>query len=122
MASSSTSFRDLLVWQKSMDLVVTVYGVCRQLPKGEQFNLITQMQRAAVSVPANISEGSRRHHPAEFAQFIGIALGSLGELETFLELCVRLGYVQSADEPIAACQEIGRMLNGLRQAVQQKLK
>ncbi len=76
------------------------------------------MRRASVSVPANIAERSRRHHPAEFLQSIGIALGSLAELETYCELSKRLGFKMEADAMIAESEEIGRMLNGLRQRIE----
>ena len=105
-----------------MDLAQAVHSICLSLPVTEQFNLTSQMRRAMVSVPLNIAEGSRRHHPAEFIQFIGIALGSLGELETCLELCVRFGYIGSVTELTNECEELGKMLNGLRKALEGKAK
>ena len=80
------SFRDLLVWQKAMQLVTDIYRVTRSFPKEEQFGLTTQLRRAAVSVPANIAEGQGRRHSREFDNFLSMALGSLAEVQTHLEI------------------------------------
>lgn len=110
------SYRDLEVWQLAMELVKRVYLMTRHLPDSERFGLISQMQRCAVSVPANIAEGWAREQPRDFARFLGIARGSLVELETFLHLCIELEYftkerlvglVESADR-------VGRMLLALQ--------
>lgn len=79
-----THYKDLIVWQKSVNLVKLVYGLCKQLPKTEIYGLASQMQRAAVSIPSNIAEGYARNHRAEFIQFLAIAYGSSTELETQL--------------------------------------
>ena len=76
------NFKDLIVWQKAMDLVNEVYKITRQFPKSEVYALASQMQRAAVAIPSNIAEGHRRNHRPEYVQFLGIALGSAAELET----------------------------------------
>jgi four helix bundle protein len=109
------SHRDLIAWQKSMDLVVTVYKASRAFPKEETYGLTSQLRRAAVSVPANIAEGQGRRSKPEFRQFLGNARGSLLELDTHLELAVRLNYleVQEHSKIRGQIQEVGRILNGL---------
>src|SRR5205085_10827073 len=90
------SHRDLMVWQKAMDLVMAVYHACKNYPKDETYGLISQTRRAAVSIPANIAEGQGRRLAKEFEQFLANARGSLLELDTHLELAVRLDYLNSA--------------------------
>lgn len=80
----ATTFKDLIVWQKSIVLVRQVYELCEELPDKEKFGLSSQMRRAAVSVPSNIAEGYRRRNRKEYLQFLGIASGSAAELETQL--------------------------------------
>jgi four helix bundle protein len=103
-----------------MDLTVETYQSSEHFPKSEMFGLQSQMRRAAVSVPANIAEGSNLHHKGEFIQAIGIALGSLGELETYYELSKRLGYIDDVSGAIQEAEELGRMLNGLRRSIETK--
>ncbi len=86
------SYNDLIVWQKSMDLVVEVYKLVRNLPKEELYALSNQMRRAAVSVPSNIAEGQKRNSTKEFVQFLSFAKGSAAELQTQLLICNRLDY------------------------------
>ncbi|MEO5927108.1 MAG: four helix bundle protein [Patescibacteria group bacterium] len=105
--------KDLIVWQKSMDLVVMVYELTKQYPKDELYQLTSQMRRAAVSIPSNIAEGRKRGGETEFRQFLRIAFGSAAELETQIEISQRLGY---ASEPSllrinATLDEIMRMLS-----------
>jgi len=76
------NFKDLVVWQKSMQLVNEIYTTTKKFPKSETYSFTAQMQRAAVAIPSNIAEGHRRNHKLEYAQFLGIALGSAAELET----------------------------------------
>jgi four helix bundle protein len=96
------SYKDLLVWQKSMQLVETVYHlsvqlpVSVQLPASEQWGLISQMRRAAVSIPPNIAEGYGRQATGEYHQHLSIGCGSLLELETQVLLCRRLGYLKDS--------------------------
>ena len=87
-------YRDLLVWQKSMDLVVASYDLAKRLPHRENFGLISQIERAAVSVPANIAEGHGRKHTGDYLHHLSMARGSLLELETHILITVRLGYLQ----------------------------
>ena len=87
------SYRDLIVWQKGVDLVPDVYEILRRFPKEENFALSHQIRRAAASVPANIAEGQARGHKKEFIQFLNVAKGSLAELDTLIVVAHRLGYI-----------------------------
>jgi len=90
---SINSHKDLKLWQESMDLVEDVYSVSKAFPKEELYGLTSQLRRAAVSIPSNIAEGAGRKGEKEFIRFLYISLGSLSELETQLEIAVRLNYV-----------------------------
>jgi four helix bundle protein len=118
------SFRDLRVWQAGMDLVVGVYELTRTLPKSEVYGLSSQMQRAAVSVPANIAEGHSRRNLREYLQFLSIARVSLAEVETYLELVPRLGFADSAKlQPLLElAASVHRQLIALRNALQKNLQ
>ena len=87
--SDIRSFRDLLVWQKAMDLADSVYDVTAVFPKEEVYGMVSQLRRAAVSIPSNIAEGQGRNSTGEFLHFLGIAFGSLCEVETQIELSLR---------------------------------
>lgn len=87
-------FRELVVWQKAMDLTTQVYQYTENLPSTEKFGLISQLRRSAVSICSNIAEGAGRNSKGEFIQFLGIANGSAYELETQLELLNRLKYLE----------------------------
>ena len=91
------SYKDLLIWQRSMDLVESVYKFTENLPANEQYGLISQMRRAAVSIPSNIAEGYGRKATGYYIQFLSVARGSLLELETQIELCIRLKYIEEND-------------------------
>jgi four helix bundle protein len=90
-------YRELQVWQKAIDLAVEVYRITEKLPKDERFGLIGQMNRSAVSIPSNIAEGAGRNTNKDFKNFLGIALGSSFELDTQLEICNKLEYVNDQD-------------------------
>lgn len=107
--------KDLLVWKKSIDLVEQIYKFTKQFPKEELYGITNQMRRCAVSIPANIAEGSGRKNKAEFIQFLHIALGSASELETHLIISQRLGFLSSNsyDEIMNALNEIIKMICGL---------
>ena len=109
----------MIVWQKSMDLAKEIYAASRNYPKDETYGLVSQMRRAVVSVPANIAEGQGRQSRGEFLQFLGIAKGSLSELETLLALSQTLGYLTTCDSDRLSkhCDEIGRLLTNLRKAL-----
>ena len=115
------SHRDLIVWQKAMDLVESVYSASSSFPKSETYGLTAQIRRAAVSIPANIAEGQGRRLPKEFLYFLANARGSLLELDTHLELALRLGYLQADTYArlLSQLQEVGKILNGLMRAVAQ---
>lgn len=107
--------RELQVWQKAMQVTENIYKVVRLLPKDETYALSDQMRRAAVSIPSNIAEGNARGTNKETIHFLYIAQGSRAEVETQLELCFRIGYIDkdTLDNVIAQLQEIGRMISGL---------
>jgi four helix bundle protein len=114
---SIRSHRDPVVWQKAMDLVVEVYRLADRFPRTEQYGLVSQLTRAAVSVPANIAEGSGRGNSRrDYAHFLGIARGSLMETETLLELAARLHYVGDHEtaRAFALIDEVSRMLSAIR--------
>lgn len=115
-------YKDLVVWQKAMVLVEETYRLTANLPTNEEFGLKSQMRRAAVSIPSNIAEGKTRNHDREFLHFLHIALGSLSELETQLEITVRLRIrsPQEAQLMIENCQEVGKMLHGLANSLRVK--
>lgn len=106
-------FKSLLVWQKSMALAKAVYKLSQLLPARESFGIQSQIQRAAVSVPSNIAEGSRRTTRKEYVHFLDIAYGSLGELESQL-LIIQEIYPKASTAPVLdQLDEVSRMLYGL---------
>jgi four helix bundle protein len=114
--------RDLKVWQISVDLVETVYRLSRNWPNHELYGLVSQARRASVSVPANIAEGAGRRSTGEFIQFVGIARGSLAELETLIVVASRLGYLEDGVSAhlLSDIAEVGRMLTGLMQSLRDR--
>lgn len=115
-------FKELQVWQKSMDLVVAVYKVAVDLPKEELYGLTSQMKRSAVSIPSNIAEGRGKRSTKDFLRFLNIAYGSSAELETQMLLAERLGFIKkkTGDAIQEQIAEINRMLNGMIQALEKK--
>ncbi len=113
------TFQDLVVWQKAITLVTEIYRVTQKFPKEEIFGLISQLRRAAVSVPSNIAEGQGRLTEKEFRQFLGNARGSLSELETQIIIAKNLGYLDNPDfdNLSTIISEVGRVLNGLISSV-----
>lgn len=109
------SYRDLVVWQRAVDLVPKVYELLKGLPREERYDLGSQIRRAVVSIPANIAEGQARQHPKEFLQHLSIAKGSLAELHTLLIVANRLGYL--SEDQLATMEkelaQIGKPLSGL---------
>lgn len=103
------SFRELTVWQKSMELAKRVYKITKRLPSDEKFGLATQMQRCAVSIPSNIAEGNKRATAKDYVQFLRIASGSAAELETQLLLTHDI-YDINLDEELQLLNEVQRML------------
>ncbi len=123
MKSKIKDFKDLIVWQKSMELVVEVYRLIKQLPKEELFALSNQIRRSAISIPSNIAEGQARNSTKEFIHFISIAKGSKSELETQLLLCQNLRYIDTEDleKSFTLLNEIGKMLNVLQKKLKDKI-
>jgi four helix bundle protein len=107
----SNSYRDLIIWQKSMDLTKMVYQITYSFPKDEVYGLTSQIRRCAVSIPSNIAEGRGRNSNKEFIRFLQISLGSLYELQTQLELAVSFKYVNNIDTINGLALEIEKMIN-----------
>ena len=110
------TYKELIVWQKAMDLAEAVHRLSKSFPKEELYGLTSQLRRAAVSVPSNIAEGQARQSTAEFRNFLSIAQGSLAEVETQLLLALRFGYLtqQQAASSLDLREEISKMLFALR--------
>jgi four helix bundle protein len=114
-----TSYRDLRIWQQGVNLVEEVYGATRAFPRSEVFGLTGQMQRAAVSVPANIAEGQVRGYTGEYVHHLAMAHGSLAELLTLIEIAQRLSYLtnEQAAELAGRAEALSRQINALRGAL-----
>jgi four helix bundle protein len=112
-----STFEDLEVWREAHHLVLEVYRITDELPPSQKYGLAGQMQRAAVSIPANIAEGFERQSGLEKTRFYNIAQGSLEELRYYLILCRDLGYKLQFEVLNSDAQRIGRMLNGLIQSI-----
>ena len=107
------TYKDLIVWQKAMDLVVNVYILTEKFPRVELYGLISHMRRSAVSIPSNIAEGRLRGHRKEYRQFLRNAYGSGGELETQIEISKRLPKMKNLDfqKVDNLLEEVMKMLN-----------
>jgi len=116
------TYRDLIAWQKAMDLVTEVYEVTRTFPREELYGLTSQLRRAAVSIPSNIAEGQARYSHAEFHHFLRNAKGSLAEMETQIQIACNLKYVdqEKAEALLRATAELGRILNALLESVKKR--
>jgi len=110
-----TSYKELLVWQKSVELVKSIYRITKKYPGEEKFGLVDQMRRASVSIPSNIAEGKSRKTDKEFIQFLYTSRGSSAELETQIYLSKKLGFIDEStyQKTNEQCEEVGRMLSGL---------
>ncbi len=117
-----TCYKDLLVWQEAMSLVEDCYRLTANVPRNEEFGLKSQMRRAAVSVPSNIAEGHERQHTKEFIQMLSIALGSLAEFETQVEVSRRMKLIseENCESLFLSCHKLGKMLNGLKNSLAQR--
>ena len=113
------SYKDLLVWQKAMNLVTNVYNLIKTFPKEEIYGLSGQLRRAIVSVPSNIAEGQGRDSVKEFIHYLSISYGSLMEVETQLQIAANLGYLKQVevDKLLEQTAEVGRLLNGLSRSL-----
>ncbi len=112
--------RDLIVWQKSMDLAVTAYQLTASFPSDERYGLTSQIRRSCASVPANIAEGYGRESSGAYAQQLRVAQGSLKELETHVELAHRVGHIDAAalSPVLKSAEEIGKMLRSLIRSIE----
>jgi len=116
-----TTHRDLKVWQMAVELVVELYRMTENFPKTEQFGLTAQIRRAAVSIPSNIAEGATRKNTKEYIQFLYIALGSISEIDTQLEIAKRLDYAKAEPEIEDHLLQVKKMLVSLIKTLQSKL-
>ena len=112
MLSDIKSYRDLMVWQKSIRLVKDVYQITRSFPKEELFSIVSQMKKSAVSIPSNIAEGYGRNSRSDYIRFLKIAVGSLYELQTQMEISKELHFISEKDlaQTLAIGVEIEKML------------
>ena len=110
-------YKELIVWQKAMDLVVEVYQLVKLLPREEMYALSDQMRRAVISIPSNIAEGQARNSSKEFIQFLSIAKGSNAEIQTQLLICTKLRYLneEQISNAINLSYEVGRMIHAITQ-------
>ncbi len=117
------TYRDLDVWKQGMDLVEECYKLTASFPQAELYGLTGQLRRAAVSIPANVAEGHCRKTTKAYRHHVSIAMGSHGELETCLELGLRLGFLtrNDRDRVVTACDSVGRLLLGLHRALGRKI-
>ena len=117
-----SSFRDLIVWQRAMELTTEIYRLTEGFPKAEVYGLASQMRRAAVSVPSNIAEGAGRGSKREFCRFLDVARGSICEVQTQLIIAGNLRFAppERLSEVELIANEVGRMLNGLLHSVEEK--
>jgi four helix bundle protein len=123
LRSGMKSYLELRVWKEAIELAVRVYGVSSHFPPAEKYGLISQVRRAAYSVPANIAEGSGRLTPRDFRRFLGQARGSLYELQTAFEIAQRLHLFDRPPEEILERIEIvGKMLNGLIRSIDRRIE
>ncbi|MBI1902066.1 MAG: four helix bundle protein [Planctomycetia bacterium] len=116
------SYRELIVWQKAMDLVESIYRTTKAYPREEIYGLTSQTRRSAVSVPSNIAEGQGRRTTNEFLKFLAIASGSLCELDTQILIAKRLQYIDAnaADSILRLASEVGRLVSGLARSLRKK--
>ena len=116
------SFRDLVVWQKAIDLSQRIYIITQRFPKEEMFGITSQIRKAVVSIASNIAEGHGRNTTGEYIHFVGISKGSFCELETQLTISRRIGFLteETLNDLMNDCAHIGRLLNGLIHSLQNK--
>ncbi len=121
MSSKPQSYRDIVVWQKGIELTKMIYQLTARFPAEEKFGLTSQLRRAAVSIPSNIAEGQARHTTGEFIQFISHAEGSAAEVDTQLHLANELGFLSAPESAstVTLIDELRRMLNSLRRRLQE---
>ena len=118
---SMGTHRNLMAWQEAMSLVRAVYSETSAYPGDERYGLVSQTRRAAVSVPTNIAEGAGRNSTRELVQYLGIASGSLAELETELELAIMLKYLPENTQVLRQVHRVARLLRALRESIRRKV-
>jgi four helix bundle protein len=120
---SVKDYRELIVWQKAMDLVEAIYRTTAGFPKEGVYGLTSQLRRAAVSVPSNIAEGNGRNTTRDYVHFLGVAYGSIKEMETQVLIAERLQYIDAGrcDKLVKATGEIARLMSGLMNSLNRKL-
>ena len=118
------TYRDLLVWQDSMDLVVAIYRITATFPKEERYSLVDQLRRAAVSVPSNVAEGHGRSRTGDYLRHLSVSVGSLNEVETQVQIARRLEYITEEDQRqlLDSCNAIAKMLGGLIRSLRRRLE
>ncbi len=120
--STVKDYRDLIVWQKAMNLVEFAYRTTAKFPKEELYGLTSQMRRAAVSIPSNIAEGQARNTTRDFLHFLAIAYGSLKEIETQVLIAERLGYIddRQCNDLVQSTTEVARLISGLANSLRKR--
>jgi four helix bundle protein len=118
------SYRNLIVWQKSVALVTDIYTLTKSFPQEEKFGIVSQLNRASVSIPSNIAEGWGRKSSKNYLQFLRISRGSLMETETLLEISKNLNYINDSEFKVISdnIEEVSKILQGLIKSIQQKIK
>ena len=116
-------YRDLIVWQKAMDLVETIYRTTAAFPREEIYGLTSQIRRAAISIPSNIAEGNGRNTTRDYVHFLGMAYGSVKEVETQVLIAERLRYINSSDSNrlVQMTTEIARLISGLATSLKRRI-
>ena len=116
------TYKELIVWQKAMELTTEIYRLTKKLPKDELYALTNQLRRAAVSIPSNIAEGNARFSTKEYLRFLSIARGSTAEVETQILICLKLNYLSQEDiaSAVSLLDETGRMLNSMIKKLRDK--
>ncbi len=123
MEGKISTYKDLIVWQKAIQLVTDVYALTKTFPADERFGIISQINRAVISVPSNIAEGWSRELSKNYLQFLRVSRGSLMEVETMILISKNLNYINEKDfiEINKKTEEVGKILQGLIKSVQQKI-
>ena len=124
MEIKSGTYKDLIVWQKSISLVTDVYTLTKKFPVDERYGLVTQLNRAVISVPSNIAEGWGRELSKNYLQFLRISRGSLMEVETMILISKNLNFITEKDylEIQGKIEEVGKILQGLIKSIHQKTR
>ena len=117
------TYRDLIVWKQGLTLVEECYRLTAAFPRSELYGLTNQLRRAAISIPANVAEGHCRRETKPYRHHVSIAIGSHGELETYLELACRLGFLSVPEKTrvMTLCDSVGRLLSGLHRSLKAKI-